>query len=560
MFFLLSLLLYIKGRVTPIKWMRRLLFSGCFISWIMALGSKEIAVTLPLIVLLYEWWFFQDLQLYWLRANWKYFFLIFVVAGLMAFIYLGGSPVDTILRTYEQRDFTILDRGLTQFRVLVFYISLLIFPHPSRLNLLHNISISHSLFEPITTLFSLGIIAGLIGFAIYMANRERLVSFCILWFFVNLVIESSLIGLEIIYEHRLYLPMFGFALLLSYLLFHSLLNRRLLAMGLSICIILSLGTATYLRNGVWKDNLIFWSDVVSKNPQNHRAHVALGNVLKDMGRKREAIEQYEEALRIKADYVKGHNNLGIALEEQGRIEEAIEHYYEALRIRPGIAETNYNLGNALASQRRFKEAISHYEEAIRIKPDYAKAHNGLGSALKAQGRIKEATSHYEEALRIRSDYASAHNNLGVILLRQGKLREAIGSYEKALRIRPSYAEAHYNLGNALASQRRFKEATSHYEEALRIRPDYASAHNNLGVILLRQGKLKEAEGYFSNAIRISPGIAEVHNNLGVALLRQEKLTQAIEHFSEAVRIKPNYEEAQKNLEAALRNTRKTRED
>src|SRR5665648_1163496 len=117
------------------------------------------------------------------------------------------------------------ERVLTEFRVVIFYVTLLIFPYPSRLNLLHDITTSHSLLDPVTTLLSLLVIAGLIGYAVYCARRWRVVSFCILWFFVNLVVESSIIGLEVIFEHRLYLPLFGFALLVSWLFFRFLPER-----------------------------------------------------------------------------------------------------------------------------------------------------------------------------------------------------------------------------------------------------------------------------------------------------------------------------------------------
>ena len=104
--------------------------------------------------------------------------------------------------------------------MLVYYLGLLLYPHPARINLLHSISTSHSLFDPVTTFLALLIVTGSLVLAVCLAPKQRLISFCILWFFIHLVIESSVIGLEIIFEHRLYLPMFGFALLAAYLVFN----------------------------------------------------------------------------------------------------------------------------------------------------------------------------------------------------------------------------------------------------------------------------------------------------------------------------------------------------
>ena len=116
------------------------------------------------------------------------------------------DPIARILSGYKFRDFTLPQRMLTELRVVIFYISLLLWPQPSRLNLDHDFAISYSLVDPLTTLISFAIIIILIAAAILIARREPLLSFGILWFFGNLVIESSVIGLELVFEHRNYLP------------------------------------------------------------------------------------------------------------------------------------------------------------------------------------------------------------------------------------------------------------------------------------------------------------------------------------------------------------------
>jgi len=488
MFYLLSLLLYIYGRLSRTRGKRWILLCGCFTSWIMALGSKEIAGTLPLIIFLYEWYFIQDLRIEWIRRNIKYFFLLFIILVLVGFIYLGQSPFDKILSAYENRDFTMFERVLTQFRVVVFYISLLFCPHPSRLNLLHHITASHSLFAPLTTLFSLLIIVGLIGLAIFLYKKRRLISFCILWFFINLVIESSVIGLEMIYEHRLYLPMFAFSLLLAYLLFALLSKKQFWAVAIFVIIILSLGTFTYMRNRVWQDEITLWSNVISKNPQSQRAH----------------------------------NNLGVVLKKRGRIDEAIGHFLKALRIKPNDVDAHYNLGIALADQGRTEEAIDHYLQALRIKPDFEKAYNNLGTALAGQGRTEEAIDHYLQALRIKPDFDKAHNNLGLALYKKGRLEEAIDHYLQALQIKPDYEDAHHNLGIALAKQDRIEEAIYHYLQALRIKPDNSEAHNNLGVVLFRKGNIEGAIASFREALVIKPDYTLAKNNLKKTLMIQQQ--------------------------------------
>ncbi|MFC1839549.1 tetratricopeptide repeat protein [Thermodesulfobacteriota bacterium] len=381
MFFLLSLLLYINGRLVRIKWKQWAMFCGCFSSGVLALGSKEIAATLPLIILLYEWYFLHDLRFEWLKQNIKFFLGLLVISGLVVFIYLGENPLDKVLASYVHRDFTMSERVLTQFRVVLFYISLLFWPHPSRLNILHHVTTSSSLIEPITTLFSILAIVALIGAALHIARKHRLISFCILWFFLNLIIESSVIGLEMIFEHRLYLPMFGFSLLAAYFLFNFLSMRRLWIILISTVIILSMSTATYVRNSVWKSKITLWKDCVKKSPQLFRPHYNLGLALNKQGLIHDVIEHYEEALRIKPNHEKAHNNLGNALKELGLIDGAVEHYEEALRLKPDYMEAHNNLGVALIASGNIDGAIEQYRKALQINPKHVTAKNNLKEAL-----------------------------------------------------------------------------------------------------------------------------------------------------------------------------------
>jgi tetratricopeptide (TPR) repeat protein len=147
-----------------------------------------------------------------------------------------------------------------------------------------------------------------------------------------------------------------------------------------------------------------------------------------------------------------HAGLGLALARTGRVQEAIEHWEQTLRLKPDYAWAHNNLGATLMNQGRLHEAISHLEQALRLKPDFAAAHNNLGNALTGLGRLEEAIGHYEQALRIRPNFPEAHYNLGLALEKLGRNQEAIPQYEQALRIRPDYAEAQSSLARARAAQ------------------------------------------------------------------------------------------------------------
>jgi len=454
MFFLLALFLYIKGRLSLIRSRQLILFSGCVLSWLLALGSKQIAITLPFIVLLYEWYFFQDLSTVWLRKNVKFLLILAAMACLFAFIYQGGNPIERILAGYERRDFTLWERVLTQPRVIIFYISLLLYPHPSRLNLDHHFATSHSLVDPVTTILSLLTLLGLLGLAWILARRNRLISFGSLWFFINLALESSVIGLEMIFEHRLYLPLVGPAVIVAYLVFQLPSNKQLWAPIISGAIICSLGAATYQRNRVWKDEVTLWRDCVKKSPQKARTRAALGASLLRQNKIAEAIVQLSESLRIDPGIFDGHNNLGAALLKQGKYREAEVYCSKALQLIPENPQAHDNLGAALLMQGRIEEAKSHFSEALRISPESYMPHYNMGIVHARQGRNSEALLEFSEALRINPDFADAHYNLGAVLLRQDRIGEAISHFSEALRIKPGYVLAAKSLRTALAIQDR----------------------------------------------------------------------------------------------------------
>ena len=448
MFYVLSMLLYTRGRLTSDKRRRWLLFTGCILAGILAIGSKEIALTIPLFLLLYEWYFFQDLSFVWFKKYLISFAGVMVFLALSALMYMGTETLHNILVVPGDFDFTLTERVLTEFRVVIVYLKLLLFPHPSQLNIDYDFPLSRSLFDPISTLFALGTIIGMFGLALYISKKDRLLSFCVLWFFGNLVIESSVIMLDILFEHRTYLP----SMLLS-LLVVTLVVRYTKLPWLRVVVLCAVALVyavwTYERNSLWANEIALWSDCVVKSPHKARPHTNLGYALMSQGNLKEAIHHYTEALRIAPSYVIAHNNLGDALARQGKVAEAVYHYTEALRLNPHYAEAHNNLGNALMDEGKAEEAVRHYTEALRLNPNAALFHNNLGSALAHQGKVEEAVRHYTEALRLNPNAAQVYNNLGNLLVRQGKVEEAVRYYTEALRLNPNYALARQNLERVL---------------------------------------------------------------------------------------------------------------
>jgi len=328
MFYILAMLLYVKGRLTTETKNKRFLYGGCLLSSILALGSKEIAATLPIFIFLYEWYFLQDLRTIRLANRRQLFLLILVILIFvaMAFFYFGGNPIKRIINGYSLREFTLLERLFTETRVVLMYISLIFFPHPYRLNLEHDFPISYSPVAPPSTLLAIVVLTGMALAAVLIAKKQRLYSFCIIWFLGNLVIESSFVPVELVFEHRTYLPS-TFILLLAVVPFYSLLlkNRKLFY---TICtiILVTLTILTYERNKIWQDNRTLYLDCLKKSPNKYRVHYNLAHEYERLFEMDKAIQHYRIAIDSKPNNInsiRARKRVATILAQKGRYQEAI---------------------------------------------------------------------------------------------------------------------------------------------------------------------------------------------------------------------------------------------
>lgn len=386
LFYILALYLYARGRLAREGGVKCFLFGAAILASLLALGSKETAATLPFVVFLYEWYFFRDLSPAWLTRQVIPAALLLAAITLLAVLYLGLSPVNSVIGSYSGRSFTLAQRLLTEPRVVLFYLSLLLFPHPGRLNLDHHVTVSTGLFSPPSTFFSALALLLLLAAAIGGARRWRLVSFAILWYLGNLVIESSFIGLELIFEHRNYLPSMLLILGALIILRDAIPGDRA-KIALLTVVVLVFSFWTYERNRVWRDRISLWSDAAAKSPAKARPHSNLGVALKKAGRLEEAIFHFTETIRLDPEFYEAYNNLANSYILLGRHEEAIANYKKALAIKPMHPVLHRSLANALYDTWQLEEALLHYRETVRLNPRDLAARRDLASVerlLRAQ--------------------------------------------------------------------------------------------------------------------------------------------------------------------------------
>jgi len=453
---------------------RRASFCWLGLSWLACLfgmATKEVMVTAPLMVLLYDRTFvggtFREA---WRRRRWFYTALASTWLPLAYLVAsLGGNRGGTA-------GFGVAVSGwayeLTQFKAVARYLWLSFWPHP--------LVFEYGTFWvrgggevlpyvlPVLLLLAATVWAllrpinadghGAISAARGDGRNWRAVGFLGAWFFGILAPTSLMPGtMQMIVEHRMYLPLAGVitALVLGW---GALCEQARLAaparLVALVAIAIAFGCLTVRRNETYRSAAALWGDTVAKRPDN-------------------ALAVY---------------NLGVALNQAGRFREASGQFARAVQLRPDLAAARYDLGFALFQMGRTADAVACYEEGLRLEPRSFMAHNSLGVALASLGRTAEATAQYEEALRLEPGYARAHDNLGNALLRMNRLPEAVAQYREAVRLDPSSAVAHYNLANSLLRVGLPAEAVAQFEAVLRLRPGDPAVRASLN--LARQAAAK----------------------------------------------------------------------
>ncbi len=440
---------------------------------LLGMATKEVMVTAPLMVLLYDRTFvsgsFRDA---WTQHRRLYLALAstwLLLGWLMVGLHYRGVGYGYGIPWWAS--------ALTESRAVVHYLSLALWPHPLVFDYGDDVTIWHAWH--VADVVPYALIAAVLGVAVLLEfRRQPSLGFVGVWFFLILAPVSSVVPVagQPMAEHRMYLPLAA-VVALGVLAIDTLLGRRSGAVFLALAV--GLGSLAIRRNQDYRSELSIWTDTLAKCPDNARAHYNLGSLLYQQGETPEAIAHFERALRISSDYAEAHYNLGLALARLGRLSEAVGQWEQAVRIKPDYAEAHNNLAAALPRLSRLPEAVQHGEQALRIHPDDPEAHNNLGVVLAQLGRMQEAVGHWEQALRIKSDYAEAHVNWALALVKMGRPNDAIRHYEEALRLRPDDVQTHYNLGIALEKAGRVPEALQHYEQALRLRPDLTAARNAL---------------------------------------------------------------------------------
>ena len=446
-------------------------------AYALALMSKPMVVTLPLVLLLLDFWPLRRVR----RGSVG----SLVVEKLPLFVLAAATAVATVIVQQHVGAVAALSALPVRVRLAnaivsaVAYIGKAIRPthlaafYPLRLHAAWLVAVAAALLVSATWL------------AWRLRTRAPYVLTGWLWYLITIAPVAGLIqaGQQGLADRFMYLPLIGLLIIAAW----GISNMRLTAAPkwvAALAVVLACAAAARIQVYAWVNSTTLWEHAVAVTPPNSVAYEKLGDAVRERGDLAGAERLYRTALSLTAPADAGDraitlNSLGLVLIDQGRLEEASRSFTEAVRLNPRFAEAQSNCGNALAGEGRYREAIEHYDAALGLDPLLTDAHVGLAGALVRTGQPATAVAHYRQALQAEPSLAEARSGLGAALTLLGQDSDAMTELTEALRLRPDLPSAHLNLAILLARQGRTADARQHLETALAIDPAYEPARRAL---------------------------------------------------------------------------------
>jgi tetratricopeptide (TPR) repeat protein len=499
-FYLLSFWLYLFYRRREQLWV--LLIS--LLAFLLALLSKEVAITLPLAIALFVLCFDPSPW----RAPFRQLGRSRAVKAIVeALPYLAVAVLYLTLRLVVfGRVFGTADRtagGLPlAAQVVALYLRLLVLPYP--LKALRPLSDLQAIsgVGAWLALVAVGIVL-LLGVA--ALHRWRLLGFAVLLFFVTVLPVSGLFSAgDYAAERFLYLPSVAVCLAAGVLLAWLWQRQRTVTLALILVIALPWAVLTLSRNSIWRDGLTFWSKTVQDSPSSAAAHSHLGLVYLNQGKAAQAMAELSRAVELDPEDGDAQNSLGIGYYSQGQLDLAETAFLKAVGLSPAPAVAYYNLGAAYGAQGKSDEAIAAYQKSLEINPRSTAARVNLGFLFAGLERWEEAQAQFQGALEVDPGLVVAHNGLAQILFQQGQSAGAIAEYQAALRIDPQSVDAMNGLGLVYLNTGQTEQAAALFEQALELAPNYAAAHFNLALAYHDAGQDDKAIKELQAVLELQP--------------------------------------------------------
>ena len=480
---------------------KTLLFVGCAAAFILGVGTKAIIITLPAMLLLYLYYFVsEDHSPLSFIKNYRgpLCGLLFAIGGYFSYRHFHGGIIASI-PDIRVRSFYV--NSLTEMNVIVRYYLRRLFL-PIGLNIDPDFPLARSFLQA-GTIFSALVIAGAIFLVIRSLKTHRIFSFFILWFFVTLTPTSSFIPLlDVAAEHRVYLPGVGFSVAVAFVCTQILavraankvaLQRAVIGVFSVVILLFSIGSIE--RNSVYRNPLALWTDTVRKSPHKARPHNNLADSYEKSGKLEPAMKEYRLIVEeINPNYMRAYYGMGNVYREMGKPKQAVEQYKKALMMDPRFQYAHNNLGMAYEQLGMSEKATEAYKRALEIDPNFTKAYNNLAIVYAKQQMFDKAVTTINISLSKDPQYSIGYVNLGNIYLETGDYEKAEQALQKAIKINPKFVDAYGLLGSLYLHLEDYERALYCFRKTLDIDPDIPQARSVEAII--RRLENRDLDGLF----------------------------------------------------------------
>lgn len=493
---------------------RRLLYALGVILWILAIGSKEPAVLLPLGILLYDLYFFRDLR--WSSAKKKQkqiTIALFILTGIgmIIVVWPWESLLEMAGKTYNRYDYDHFQRLLSFPRILFYYLGLIFWPLPGRIAVDPSfVAHSRDWLDPWTTIPAWIGLGCLLYGAWGLRRKEKLISFGICWLLLNLLIEQLLIPLQLVFHHRLYLPsMFIQAGVIFFLArqvkaFHTTGP----ALVIATCAVTMLGFGTYHRNDLWNEPVRIWEAESRLDPKSDRILINLSREYLRLNQPQKAVSVLNRAIDINPQHMGAYINLAAAYQALGKPDQASFFLDEGVRQRRHWPKP---------------EALQHTllkAENYQAKKDYAKAEEIYQTALGI------ATS---------EQTAGIHLRLARLYLQMNENEKAIEEAKNAVQKKEKFYDAYFLLGSMYAVQEKYQEARQAFNAALGGESEInANVYRHLANLAEFENDPDTALELYKKTLEITPNDAIVLLSVAAIQARRNNLSSAQEYYQKVI--------------------------
>jgi len=547
MFYMLTLTFYLTARLTERKRIFKfIIYALSGISFLLAIFTKENSFTLPIAIILFEFCLFRTKgQRISKRIIIPIGFLI--IAGIAFLALVGPSKIFIELTNFSGEKITSWTYLLAQFKVIPFYFFLYLLPINQNLD--HDFPIINSFWD-FDVFLGLLINLTVIIIGILTFRKRPLISFGIFWIYITLAVESSIIPiLDVMNEHRMYLPMFGFILILISIV-NQLLVKRNKVIGYSFfgLLIVVYSIMTYLRNEVWQNEITLWEDVVKKSPNKARPNNNLALAYLADANFEKAVTYFSNSIRIMPEYSIAYHNRAFANMQIGKFKEAVDDFTSYIKIEKKVAPDVYlNRGNAYFNSQDYKKSISDYSKYLEKVPNDFNGYFNRSQAYFMLKDFENAKKDLKEAVNLNRNDTRAYSALGDIELAEENYEEAIKYYTRVVELIPDNPLGYNNRGSVYFYLKQYEKALRDYKQATSLDPNFVQGFVNIAAIYRLQKDYKKELFFLNRALRIEPNNpqilfdrAKVHLNLNDKINARKDVTRVIE-------LQPNSEDAKSFL-------------